>query len=146
MWCSQFQNDPIVEKYNFLKTSFLKQVDQAFNRCKKVNRNKYNQERNFSVATHPEIENKIVEFSTRKDQIQNDIEKLECILVPSQRINYLINYANDIIASNNKSFFTTVLKGKLAKHWKVEADEVLTCMDAINHYQSESGEVVQKYS
>lgn len=121
-----FQVDPSQEKFNSLKKILLQHLDDTEARCKHLYLKKYDQERNWSISEHPEIESAIKKTVSLKKYILSEVEQCETSLSTSPfcALKSLIEFANELMEANFRSLFWEIFSGKLKKYGKSEIDHI----------------------
>lgn len=103
-------------QYEKIKRNFMKQLENTENRCIEFCNRKYDQERNFSVGYHPEIEANHDKIVSSKRLVLNDIQDIDKIECPAKRLESLIQYVRDLSELKFKLLFMEILVGKVRKH------------------------------
>jgi len=110
--------DVSLERYMAAKQLFLKLVDETDAKCCKGYDDRYGQERNLSIAEHPEIEPlRHVRLKSR-NKVLAELEDIEKTCTsPSKRLIKLCQYASGITDLRFSGLFMIIFCGKLKRHF-----------------------------
>ncbi len=124
MWCSQFQPRVDEKFYLDFKKKFLDEVKRTAKRCTKLCNRKYDQERNYSVSLHPEIERNRNFIARSTKFIHDEMFALEKISkTPGEKLSALIQYADGLLDTPFNNLFMTIFVGRISKRWITHAKE-----------------------
>ena len=114
-----FSQDPHLANYNAAKDLFITYLNQTENKCLKLCAYKFDQERYYSFASVPFIEENKLKITNTKMRI---LERLDLIDLVSQgsaerATKELIRYGEELREVFTLSLFLTIFIGKITKRW-----------------------------
>lgn len=115
---SKSSEEASLERYQAAKQLFLKLVNETDAKCHKGYVDRYDQERNISIAVHPEIEPLWYVRVASLEKVLGKLEKIEEKFdSPNRRLIKLCQYVAGITDLRFSGLFMVIFCGKLRSHF-----------------------------
>lgn len=105
-----------IEEYKKIKKLFIDCLNATRNKCILLCKNKYDQERNYSVSSHPEIEKNYKQIEFSKNIMLQDLSDIEEEANSENKLEKMKAFITDLTQLQFNSLFMQILIGKVKKY------------------------------